>query len=52
MYNLFDDPNEQVNLVARKEYSEQAAILRKLLLKKMVEAGEEEAEIVPARLYA
>jgi arylsulfatase A-like enzyme len=51
MYNMYDDPNQQVNLAARKEYREQAAMLRKLLLKKMAEAGEPEAEIVPARLY-
>ena len=51
MYNMLDDPNQQVNLAARKEFRDQAAILRKLLLKKMVEAGEPEAEIAPARLY-
>jgi hypothetical protein len=51
MYNLYDDPNQQVNLAGRKEYREQATMLRNLLLKKMVEAGEPEAEIVPASLY-
>ncbi|MGC8548082.1 MAG: hypothetical protein ACP5M4_00160 [Acidobacteriaceae bacterium] len=49
--SLYDDPNQQVNLAGRKEYREQAATLRQLLLKKMVEAGEPEAEIVPARLH-
>ncbi|MEO6923975.1 MAG: sulfatase-like hydrolase/transferase [Bryocella sp.] len=52
MYNLFDDPNQQVNLVGRKEYRDKSAMLRDLLLKKMVEAGEAVAEIVPAHLYA
>lgn len=51
MYNLYDDPSQQVNLAGRKQYRKQAAILRKLLLKKMVDAGEPEAEIIPARLY-
>ncbi|MGH9599000.1 MAG: sulfatase-like hydrolase/transferase, partial [Terracidiphilus sp.] len=51
MYNLADDPAQQVNLIARQEYREQAAMLRALLLKKMAEAGEETAEITPAHLY-
>ncbi len=51
MYNLFDDPSQQVNLAGRTAYRDQAIVLRKLLLKKMVEAGEPEAEIVPAHLY-
>lgn len=51
MYNLADDPAEQVNLIARQEYREQAAKLRELLKKKMAEAGEDPAEIVPAHLY-
>jgi len=51
MYNLSDDPAQQVNLIAREEYREQAARLRALLLKKMSEAGEEVAEITPAHLY-
>lgn len=51
MYNLADDPYQQVNLVARLEYREQAAKLRALLLKRMAEAGEQVAEITPAHLY-
>lgn len=51
LYNLFDDPNQQINLAGRKEYRAQADVLRRLLLKKMVEAGEPEAEIVSAHLY-
>ena len=51
MYNMFDDPNQQVNLAGRKEYREQASALRELLLKKMIEAGEAQAEIAPAALY-
>lgn len=51
MYNLADDPAQQVNLIGRQEYREQAAKLRELLLKKMAEAGEEPAEITPAHLY-
>ncbi len=51
MYNLADDPYQQVNLAARLEYREEAARLRELLLKRMGEAGEEIAEISPAHLY-
>jgi arylsulfatase A-like enzyme len=51
MYNLADDPFQQVNLAGRQEYREEAAKLRQLLLKRMSEAGEEPAEITPAHLY-
>lgn len=51
MYNLADDPYEQVNLAGRQEYRQKAAELRALLLKRMTEAGEEAAEITPAHLY-
>ena len=51
MYNLFDDPAQQVNLAGRQEYRAQAETLRSLLLKKMAEAGERPAEIITARLY-
>jgi len=51
MYNLADDPYQQVNLAGRQEYRDQAAALRQLLLQRMSEAGEEAAEITPARLY-
>lgn len=51
MYNLADDPYQQVNLAGRQEYREKAAKLRELLLIKMSEAGEEAAGITPAHLY-
>lgn len=51
MYNLADDPYQQVNLAGRQEYREQARKLREILLKKMTEAGEDAAEIAPAHLY-
>lgn len=51
MYSLSDDPAQQVNLIARQEYRDDAAKLRNLLLKKMAEAGEDVAEITPAHLY-
>jgi arylsulfatase A-like enzyme len=51
MYNLADDPYQQVNLAGRQEYREEAAKLRELLLKRMREAGEDAAEITAAHLY-
>ncbi len=51
MYNLADDPFQQVNLAGRQEYRDVAAELRALLLKSMADAGEEVAEITPAHLY-
>lgn len=51
VYNLADDPYQQVNLAGRQEYREQAAKLREVLLKRMSEAGEDAAEITPAHLY-
>lgn len=51
MYNLADDPYQQVNLAGRQEYRQKAAELRALLLTRMTEAGEEAAEITPAHLY-
>ncbi|MGH9588966.1 MAG: sulfatase-like hydrolase/transferase, partial [Terracidiphilus sp.] len=51
MYNLADDPYQQVNLAGRQEYREQATKLRELLLKRMIEAGEDPAAITPAHLY-
>jgi arylsulfatase A-like enzyme len=50
-YDERGDPNELVNLAARKEYRQQAATLRELLKKLIVAAGEPEPEIVPAKLY-
>lgn len=51
MYNLCDDPTQQVNLAGRREFVKDAAKLRSLMKQRMREAGEEEAEIVPAKLY-
>jgi arylsulfatase A-like enzyme len=51
MYNLADDPFQQMNLAGRQEYREVAAELRARLLKSIAEAGEEVAEITPAHLY-
>jgi arylsulfatase A-like enzyme len=51
MYNLVDDPAEQINLAGRQEYRTEAEMLRNLLLRKMAEAGEAPAEIIPTRLY-
>ena len=51
MYNLADDPYQQVNLAGRQEYRDESAKLRALLLKHMSEAGEDPAEITPAHLY-
>jgi arylsulfatase A-like enzyme len=51
MYNLVDDPYQQVNLAGREEYRKQAAKLRALLLNRMNDAGEDAAEITPAHLY-
>jgi arylsulfatase A-like enzyme len=51
MYSLADDPAQQVNLAGRKEFVNQAARLREELKKCMVAAGEQEAEITPAKLY-
>jgi len=51
MYDLADDPYQQVNLAGRQEYRQKAAELRALLLKRMTEAGEEAAEITPTHLY-
>ena len=42
---------QQFIIGSRLRPNEQAAMLHKILLRKMVEAGEPEAEIIPARLY-
>lgn len=52
MYNLADDPAQQINLVGRREYLEEAAALREQLRRCMKAAGEGEAEITPAKLYS
>lgn len=51
MYDLFADPHEQVNLVGRTEYKDQATEVRERLKKLMVEAGEKAPEITAAHLY-
>jgi arylsulfatase A-like enzyme len=50
-YDERGDPNEIVNLAARKEYRKQADALRDELKKLIVASGEPEPEIVPAKLY-
>ena len=51
LYDLASDPYELVNLVGRREYREVAEELRERLKRLMVEAGEEEPEIVEAKCY-
>jgi arylsulfatase A-like enzyme len=51
MYDQGADPYELVNLAGRKEYKEIASTLRDQLKKVMVQAGEADPEIVPAKLY-
>jgi arylsulfatase A-like enzyme len=51
MYDLRADPEESINLVGRREYRAKADELREQLTKLMVAAGEQEPEIVPAKLY-
>ncbi len=53
-YQLYDqrnDPHELVNLAGRKEYRATADELGRQLKELMVQAGEAEPEIVPAKLY-
>jgi arylsulfatase A-like enzyme len=50
-YDERGDPNELVNLVARKEYGDLATLLRGELKRLIVASGEPEPEIVPAKLY-
>lgn len=52
MYNLADDPAQQINLAGRHEYLKEAAALREQLRRCMMAAGEGEAEITPAKLYS
>ena len=51
LYDLASDPYELVNLVGRREYRKVAKELRERLKRLMVEAGEEEPEIVEAKYY-
>ena len=53
-YQLYDqrnDPHELVNLAGRKEYRQIADGLRDQLKELMAQAGEDQPEIVPAKLY-
>jgi arylsulfatase A-like enzyme len=50
-YDERGDPNELVNLAARKEYRQHAAELREELKRLIVAAGEPEPEILPAKFY-
>jgi arylsulfatase A-like enzyme len=50
-YDQRGDPNEIINLAARKEFRKQADMLRDELKKLIAAAGEPEPEIVPAKLY-
>ncbi|HWF48601.1 MAG TPA: sulfatase-like hydrolase/transferase, partial [Bryobacteraceae bacterium] len=51
LYNLYSDPHQLVNLAGRRETREISSVLRERLRKKMLEAGEEAAEIIPKPLY-
>ncbi len=51
LYDLFADPDQLVNLAGRRETREVSARLRERLRARIVEAGEEPAEIVPPPLY-
>ncbi|MDR3734587.1 MAG: sulfatase-like hydrolase/transferase [Acidobacteriaceae bacterium] len=51
LYDMYADPAQQINLVARPQYKVVANEMRTLLEKKMVAAGEEPADIKPAHLY-
>lgn len=51
IYDLAADPWEQVNLIGRRDYRQVADELGERLKRRMVEAGEKEPRIVPARHY-
>lgn len=51
LYDLFADPHQLVNLAGRRETRDISAHLRERLLSRMKEAGEAQAQIVPAPLY-
>ena len=51
LYNLLSDPHQLVNLAGRHETREISSVLRERLRRKMLEAGEEQAEIKPKPLY-
>lgn len=49
LYDLAADPHERVNLIGRVDHAEIARHLRERLLARMVEAGEDPPEIIPAQ---
>jgi arylsulfatase A-like enzyme len=51
LYNLCDDPYQLVNLAGRTETREISRVLRLRLLQRMLEAGEQSAEIKARPLY-
>ena len=51
LYNLLSDPHELLNLAGRRETREISVVLRERLRKKMLDAGDEMAEIKPKPLY-
>ncbi len=51
LYDLLADPHQLVNLAGRVETRQVAAHLRERLRARMMEAGEQESEILPAPLY-
>jgi arylsulfatase A-like enzyme len=51
MYNNFSDPAQLVNLAGRDPFKHAAAQLREELLAMIVDSGEPEPTIAPARLY-
>jgi arylsulfatase A-like enzyme len=51
MYNNYSDPAQLVNLAARQPFRKDAAKLRQQLLEMIVESGEPEPTITPAKLY-
>jgi arylsulfatase A-like enzyme len=51
LYDLYSDPHQLVNLAGRRETHDVSTGLRDRLRARMIEAGEQPAEIVPAPLY-
>lgn len=51
LYNLYSDPHQLVNLAGRRETREISSALAERLKKKMLDAGEANAEIRPKPLY-
>ncbi len=51
LYNLYSDPQELVNLAGGRETREIGKELREPLQRRILKAGEENAEIKPKPLY-